>query len=87
MLKYFRNVDGNRQEISYDEALNILLGTWKDNDMTRDMLTIPNRIQCMFSYVDVEDHKGGNEIMVLMAGCYNILPPDVTYDDNGMHVN
>ena len=86
MLKYYRTIDGNRQEITYDEALNILLGTWKDNDMTRDMLTIPNRIQCMFSCVDVEDYQDDKNIMVLMAGMYNMLPMNVAYDEDGNHL-
>lgn len=86
MLKYYRTIDGNRQEITYDEALNILLGTWKDNDMTRDMLTIPNRIQCMFSCVDVEYYQDDKNIMVLMAGMYNMLPMNVAYDEDGNHL-
>lgn len=64
MLKYFKTYyEGDQKtEITYDEALNIMIGTWKDNDMTRDMLTIPNRIQCRFSRIDVEDHKDDGKI-------------------------
>ena len=88
MLKYFRQdkLDHSRNEITYEEALHIMLGTWKDNDMTRDMLTIPNRIQCMFSQIDVEDHLGGHNIMVLMAGMYNMLPMNIDYDEDGNHL-
>lgn len=83
-LRYFKRYHGEeaRKEITYDEALNTLLTTWKDNEMTRDMLSIPNNIQCRFSTVYVEDHSGKMP-MVLMAGLYNILPDGVEYDNNG----
>lgn len=88
MLKYFRQdkLDHSRNEITYEEALHIMLGTWKDNDMTRDMLTIPNTIQCRFSIIEVEDHKGDGDIMVLMAGMYNMLPMNIDYDEDGNHL-
>ena len=74
------NDDG--KEITYDEALNILLTTYRDNDMTRDMLTLPNRIMCRFSTIDVKDGSG----LIPMAGLYNLLPNDMDYDDDGNRV-
>lgn len=84
-MKYFRRIHGvntPKVEVSYDEALNVLLGTFRDNDMTRDMLTIPNNIQCRYSTIYVEDHSGKMP-MVLMSGLFNMLPMDAEYDDNG----
>ena len=85
MLTYFRfphpySVD-TMKEITYEEALDIVLGTYADTDMTRDMLTIPNRINCLFSTIEVKD---GN--IVLMAGLENMLPMDVEYDDHGKRI-
>lgn len=67
---------GEWSDITYDEALSILLGTWKDNEMTRSMLTIPNNIQCMFSDIFVQ----GDDGMVLMSGLWNIVP-DWAYNE------
>lgn len=81
-MKYFRRAkdEESRTEITYDEALNILLGTWKDSDMTRDMLTIPNNIECTFSNVYVQSDDG----IVCMAGLWNMIP-DIEYDEDGNH--
>lgn len=88
MLKYYRIDKQNctREEINYSRALFILLGSWKDNDMTRDMLTIPNRIHCIFSIIEVEDYQDDNNIMVLMAGMCNMLPMNIDYDEEGNHL-
>ena len=85
MLKYFKKSKGvntPKVEVSYNEALNVLLGSFRDNDMTRDMLTIPNNILCAYSTIYVEDHAGKMP-MVLIAGLYNQLPMDVEYDEDG----
>lgn len=88
MLKYFKKMhdESERKEITYEEALHTMLGTWNDNDMTRDMLSIPNTIQCMFSRIDVEDWTDSGDHIVLMAGLYNLLPSGIEYDDNGNRV-
>ena len=90
MLKYYKyprpyNPD-TREEITKDEALHILLGTFKDCDMTRDLLTRVNRIECMYSTVEVEKVDENGRHMVLMAGLANELPRDVEYDDNGNRI-
>lgn len=88
MLKYYR-IDKQKSikyEINYARSLLILLGSFRDNDMTRDMLTIPNRIQCRFSIIEVEDHQEDGSIMVLMAGMYNMLPMNIDYDEHGNHL-
>ena len=40
-------------EITYEEALNTLLGSYNDNDEMRSMLTITNRIPCAFCEIIV----------------------------------
>ena len=83
MLKFFRqryDLD-ERSEISYDEALDIVLGSWKDTDMVRDMLLIPNRIECMFSRIEVEDVDEKGHRMVLMAGLVNQMNDNFEYDE------
>lgn len=78
-----RHTDGTVKEINYDEALDMLLTVYKDSDMTRDFLTIPNRIRISsFSDIVVKDDRGNGEIVCLMAGYYNALPDGVQYDDN-----
>lgn len=81
-MKYERIIDEEREEITKEKALDILLGSYRDNDMTRDMLEIPNRIQCMFSTIEVKSDDG----MILMAGLYNMLPNNYLYDDAGNRV-
>lgn len=86
-LKYFKRYHDReeRTEISYDEALSTLLTTYRDNDMTRDMLTVPNNISCRFSNIYVEDHSS-KITMVLMSGLWNDLPMDADYDDDGNRI-
>ena len=75
--------DTPSKDIAYEEALDIALGTWKDNDMTRDMLMIPNNIQLKTgSYISITgETKYGR--LALMAGLWNRLPDGVVYDDEG----
>ncbi len=42
------------EEISYEKALDTLLTTYKDNDITREMLKTPGEIPCRCSTVYVE---------------------------------
>ena len=88
MLKYYRKgkETDQKEEITYQKALDIVLSSFRDNDMSRDMLTLPNRIICRYSEVTVEDDKGNGNISVLMAGLYNMLPDAVEYDDDGMRL-
>lgn len=87
-LKYYRKGHGEspREEITYDKALSILLGTYRDNDMTRDMLTTANNIVCRYSTVYVEEIWDNDMIMVLMAGLQNMLPMGVEYDEEGNRI-
>lgn len=73
------------ERITYDEALNTVLGTFRDNDMTRDMLTIPNWIQCQYSTIEVKEPIEGT-FEVLMAGLVNQIPMDAEYDDDGNRI-
>jgi hypothetical protein len=65
-------------------ALELLLRKYRDNDMTRDMLTIPNRIDAMISeiIVEVKNENGEWESSPLSEG-FNLLP-DYEYGDDGM---
>ena len=80
MLKYYKRYKDSKEEfeITYDEALNTMLGTWKDSDLTRDMLTIQNYIECMFSYIRVDNP---DEKLKPMPGIWNITPDDIEYDE------
>lgn len=71
-----------RRLADYDEALRIALGSYRDNDMTRDMLTIPNHIQCVFSTILVREGGGDFETPV---GAFNELPEGIEYDEDGNH--
>lgn len=83
MMKFYR-VDyatEERKEITREKALDIVLGTFRDCDMTRDMLTLPNRIKCQYSQIDVESVDEAGRVMVAMPGCYNLVPIDARYDE------
>lgn len=76
-MKYYRVTEESRNEIPYSKALDIMLGSWKDNDMTRDMLSIPNKIRCQFSVIEVEDDNGR------IGDDWNNIPNDVAYNIDG----
>lgn len=82
------HADWQNKEISYNEALDLLLTVYRDNDMTRDMLTLPNCIRLRYSDIVVKavDDEHPIPILVSMAGYYNLLPNDVEYDDNGNRI-
>ena len=63
------------KEVSYDEALNTLLGSYKDNEITREMLTIPNFIPCGFSEIAVSEETEYGR-MVSMPGLACLLPDE-----------
>ena len=54
-MKYFSvsKMDGIRTEITRDQALDRLLGSYQDNEVTREMLNYPQTIPLMFSYLEV----------------------------------
>ena len=80
MLKYYKRMKDSDawKEITYDEALHTLLGTWRDTDLTRDMLTIQNMIECMFSWIKVDDP---DSTLKPMPGLFNRYPEDAVYDE------
>lgn len=65
MLKFFVTHKGedDRKEVTYIEALHILLGSYKDNDMTREMLAHDGVIPTMFSIVEVVSQSRGGDGM------------------------
>lgn len=79
-MKWFATYKGTGEtvEISKEKALDIVLGSYKDNDMTRDWLTIVNRIPCRFS--TVWSKREGEE--PLKEGVYCEIPEEAEYDDN-----
>ena len=56
MLKYlkrYKSPDAEWQEISKNDALITLLGSYKNNSMTREMLDHTNEIPCAYSDIKV----------------------------------
>ena len=80
-MKYFREADGNETEISYLEALRSVTGRFVDCQMVRDMLSIPNRIPAIASYIMVKDEKYPE--MVPMPGLQCLVPDGYEYDEFG----
>ena len=80
VLKYYKRMkdEDEEHEITYDEALRTLLGTWRDSDLTRDMLTIQNYIECMCSWIRVDDPS---TTMKPMPGLMNLAPDGIEYDE------
>lgn len=80
MLKYYKRMkdEDKEQEITYDEALRTMLGTWRDSDLTRDMLTIQNYIECTYSWIRVDDPS---TTMKPMPGLWNLAPDGIEYDE------
>ena len=56
-MKYFKTWKdtGNRHEITYDEALDSILRCYTDTPEVRDLLNHPQTINCMFSYLEIEE--------------------------------
>ena len=81
VLKYYKRMkdEDEEHEITYDEALRTLLGTWRDSDLTRDMLTIQNYIECMCSWIRVDDPS---TTMKPMPGMWNLAPAGIEYDED-----
>lgn len=82
-MKYFiefHDSDG-KEEVSKDEALHKVLGTFRDCDEVRDWLTIPNCIVCRFStvYVVSDDNDGWDFNLLLLNGTQS--REDVRYDE------
>lgn len=80
MLKYYKRMkdEDTEQEITHEEALHTLLGTWRDSDLTRDMLTIQNYIECVYSFIRVDDP---DNTMKPMPGLLNLAPDGIEYDE------
>lgn len=73
--------------VSRDEAYNTLLTTWKDSDMTRDMLTLVNRIECRRSTVEVVDIGEDGIVKTVAPGLFNLLPFDAEYGIDCNRIN
>lgn len=80
MLKYYKRMkdETEEHEITHDEALHTMLGTWRDSDLTRDMLTIQNYIECAYSFIRVDDPE---TTMKPIPGLWNIVPEGIEYDE------
>ena len=57
MLRFFKQFYGEDavKEVTYEKALDTLLTTYKDNDLTREWLTQPGKIECTFSVITVTE--------------------------------
>ena len=88
MLKYEKHFkDGSGSfEITYEEALKTVLGTYRDCDITRDMLTIVNTINTRYSWIYVSEVTDDGMEMCLMPGLFNFTPEGVRYDDDGNRI-
>lgn len=75
--------NGKHRDVTYEEALRIALGSYRDNDMTRDMLTIRNNIDCMASQILVREEA---DRFGIPAGMFNQVPTGIAYDESGMRV-
>ena len=91
MLKYYRISHDTRfavpedgEEVTYDDALKSLLTVWRDCDMIRDFLTIPNVIPCRFSTIRVVDP---DSTMMPAPGAVYLVPDGAEYDDSGKRVS
>lgn len=58
-MKYYKMYvgDDKPEEIDYIDALRSLLTTYKDNDITREMLTEPGIVRCRFSFIIIKDES------------------------------
>lgn len=86
-MKYFKIDTGTieKREITYDRALDIVLSCYRDNDMSRDMLTIPNNIIVSTGYIKVIKKSQWGDVC-LMPGYWNNTPKGVEYDDEGKRI-
>ena len=85
-MKYFsefRDSD-EKKEISKEEALHKILGTFRDCDEVRDWLTIPNCIVCVFSTIYVVNDDECDFNLLLLRGTQS--REDVRYNDKGNRV-
>lgn len=71
-MKYMKKFRGeeNWTEVSYDDALYSVLGSYNDTAEVRSMLTIGNYIPCLFAEIRVYDDNG----MTSMAGLSCLIP-------------
>lgn len=76
----FKDGSGERS-LTYEKARDIVLGTYRDCDLTRDWLTRANNVDCVYSWVHVQ--SGG---LALMAGLFNFVPEGFNYDDDGNRI-
>ncbi len=72
-----------KRNISMSEALEVVYGSYGDTDMSRDMLSIPNRIPCRFSEIEVVGVTDGGHKLVPMAGLEFLVPDGAEYDEKG----
>ena len=70
-------------EIDYSEALSILYTTFDKTDMSRDLLSIPNRIKCKEYELIVVDTVDRCFETVVRPGLWNLTPPGRYYDEKG----
>ena len=74
-LRYKKQYKGEDEwmEITYDQALDTVLGSYIDSPEVRSMLDTANWIPCRFSTIAVSEIKNGRE-MILMPGLTCVTP-------------
>ena len=78
--RYYLEDDWN--EVSYEEALNTVLTIYKDNELTRSMLTIGNYIPCRYAEIRVfTDGENGKMRMTSMPGLCCLIPDWINPDE------
>ena len=87
MLRYLKQFKGENEwnEITKDDALRTVIGSYRDCDMTRDFLEGPNYIPCLFSTISVQKVTE-HGVLVPMAGMQCVAPDGAEYDDCGNRI-
>lgn len=83
LLKYEYHWDSEKQEeITYDQALKLVLNVYQDNDVSRDWLLRANHIDLRESYISVMQYNWETEAWTcLMPGFSNFVPEGWEYDE------
>lgn len=57
MMRFLKQYVGHEEatEVAYEDALRSLLTTYKDNEITRDMLAVPGEIPYKFGTIFVKE--------------------------------
>ena len=74
-MKRFKSQEEDWQEVSYEEALRTILGTYRDCLDVRSMMSIANFIPCVYSEIRVYDDNG----KTAKEGEMCLIPDEILY--------